>query len=116
MTTVPLMLAATLALGTVAALLVARALRGRHENVSSLAAGGARIAQISRRMKMPQDVVALVIAREALAAKGRQKVPVSAETAPAELPTFIEAKNFAGPKPMSGKALRNASRGTNVAR
>jgi hypothetical protein len=115
MTSVPLMLAATLALGTIAALLVARALRGRHENISSLAAGGARLAQISRRMKMPQDIVALVIARESQAAKGRQNVPASAGTAPAPMPTFIEAKKFAGPKPMNDKALRNGGRGTNVA-
>ena len=115
MTTVPLMLAATLALGTIAALLVARALRGRHENISSLAAGGARLNQISRRLKMQQDVVALVIAREANQAKARQNVPASAGTASTEIPTFIEAAKFAGPKPLNNKGLRKAGRGTNVA-
>ena len=81
MNTIALVSVATVAIGTLAAVLVARSLRGAHEVARTLAARGDRIPQIAQRTRLPQDVIAMLIAGTASAVSmPRQNVPVTAQT------------------------------------
>ena len=81
MNTTTVIAIATAALGVLAATLVARSFRGAHDVARTLAARGTRIPQIAKRTRLPQDVIAMVIAGSATAvAMPRQKVPSTAHT------------------------------------
>jgi hypothetical protein len=70
---------ATVALGAGGATLAARYARGVDDTVRSLAARGTGIHLISRRTRLPQDVVTMMIAGMAAAgAVPRQKAPMAA--------------------------------------
>jgi len=72
---------ATTAFGLIAATLVARSFRGAHDVARNMAARGTRIPQIAQRTRLPQDVIAMVIAGSATAvALPRQKTPSTAQT------------------------------------
>ncbi len=69
----------TVALGAGGATLAARFARGVDDTVRSLAARGTGIHLISRRTRLPQDVVTMMIAgMGSTRAPARQKVPMAA--------------------------------------
>jgi len=115
MTMVALMIAATIALGTVAALLAARFTRGTQEVIESLAARGAAVGQISRQTKMPQDVVMMHLRGRGRSVTPRQNMPIAAGTADGLTVPYFSAIELGDAKSMLSNGLRSAFRGTDVA-
>ena len=115
MTMIAVMIAATIALGTAAALLAARYTRGTQEVIEALAACGTAVGQISRRTKMPQDVVMMHLRGRGRALTPRQNVPIAAEAADGLNAPYLSAVQLGEAKSMISHGLHAASRGMDVA-
>jgi hypothetical protein len=115
MTMIAVMIAATIALGTSAALLAARYTRGTQEVIDALAARGTAVGQISRRTKMPQDVVMMHLRGRNRSLMPRQNVPIAEGAADGLNAPYLSAVELGEAKSMIPNGLRRASRGIDVA-
>ncbi len=115
MTLIVVMIAATIALGTAAALLAARYTRGTQEVIEALADGGAAIGQISRRTKMPQDVVMMHLRGRTRSITPRQNMPIAAGAADGLSAPYLSAVELGDAKSILSNGLRTAARGIDVA-
>lgn len=106
----------TVALGAGGATLAARYARGVDDTVRSLAARGTGIHLISRRTRLPQDVVTMMIAgMGATRAPSRQKVPMAAAYARPTTNAAVRRMRGSSRNVLQRNEMRTQSRGMDVA-